>query len=355
MAKVTQLTLDENGGLSRKRIHLREISGDADSPLETVGQDLRAARLRRGDDLASVSKALKIRKDHLEAVEEDRIDALPGRTYAVGFVRSYAEYLGLDAVQYVERFKNQIAGREETAPKPQTFPDEHDERKLPHGWVVIAVVVLLLIIYGAYHLAISADTLLRPVEPVPQQMVSKPAAPPPHTAPTNLALAPPLTVPPPAATPPTTDSQNPNQNASPAPDQQQASVAPDNKTQTPPPASDTTSADQTQAAAPPVPPGFVYGQQNANARVTIRVLQPTRILVQAADGTVFINRTLKAGDSYRVPDRVGLTLSASNGAAVELVLDGQLMGHASKRPSVAEALSLDPQAIVDRFNRGQAG
>src|SRR5271154_6628831 len=111
MTKVTHLTLDERGALSRKRIHLREISGDLDSPLETVGQDLRAARLRRGDDLATISRALKIRKDHLEALEEDRIEALPGRTYAVGFIRSYSDYLGLDAPQCVDRFKAQIAGR----------------------------------------------------------------------------------------------------------------------------------------------------------------------------------------------------------------------------------------------------
>jgi cytoskeleton protein RodZ len=54
MTKVTRLTLDEGGGLDRRRIHLREISGDLDAPLETVGQDLHAARLRRGDDLATV-------------------------------------------------------------------------------------------------------------------------------------------------------------------------------------------------------------------------------------------------------------------------------------------------------------
>src|ERR1700720_2235300 len=102
MTKVTRLTFDEDGTQNR-RIHLREISGDLDAPLETVGQDLRTARLRRGDDLASVSRVLKIRKDHLEALEEDRIEALPGRTYAVGFVRSYAEHLGLDSAQCVER------------------------------------------------------------------------------------------------------------------------------------------------------------------------------------------------------------------------------------------------------------
>ena len=71
MTKVTRLTLDNEGGLDRKRIHLREISDELDAPLDTVGQDLRTARLRRGDDLASVSRVLKIRKDH----HADRIGA----------------------------------------------------------------------------------------------------------------------------------------------------------------------------------------------------------------------------------------------------------------------------------------
>src|ERR1700748_2011949 len=115
MTKFTQMAANEDAssedGGSRRRIHLREISDDADAPLETVGQDLRAARQRRGDDLASVSRALKIRKDHLEALEEDRFEQLPGRAYAIGFVRSYADYLGIDPVQSVERFKMEIAGR----------------------------------------------------------------------------------------------------------------------------------------------------------------------------------------------------------------------------------------------------
>src|ERR1700679_711232 len=122
MTKVTHLTLDEGGGLNRRRIHLREISGDADTPLETVGQDMRAARLRRGDDLATVSRALKIRKDHLEAVEEDNFGDLPGKTYAIGFVRSYAQYLGLDVTQTVERYKQEISGRrDEHAPAEPGF------------------------------------------------------------------------------------------------------------------------------------------------------------------------------------------------------------------------------------------
>src|ERR1700744_2035599 len=113
MTKVVQMNFDEDGETGRRRIHLREISGDSEAPLGTVGQDLRAARLRRGDDLATISRNLKIRQDHLEAIEEDRFESRPGRTYAVGFVRPYSDYLGLDAVQCVERFKAEIAGRGE--------------------------------------------------------------------------------------------------------------------------------------------------------------------------------------------------------------------------------------------------
>lgn len=331
MSKVTRLTLDEKGGLGSRRIHLREISGDLDAPLETVGQDLRAARLRRGDDLASVSKALKIRKDYLEALEEDRFEALPGRAYAVGFIRTYADYLGLDAGECVERFKAEIAGRE-AEPTPVTVIDE-DDRKLPQGWKIIAGVVLLLIVYGAYHLAVSADAMLRePVEPVPATIAPQtpaPSKPVEATAPAPVAPTP----------------------------EQQAAVDPNA-----PPVPNTPEAAATgqqnglfgstiETPAAPLPQGKIYGEQNRNARVVLKAHQTTRILVQDANGRVFINRTLQPGDTYQVPNFVGMTLTTPNAGAVEVDLDGAPMGFAGTDQQVMEALSLDPQSIVDRFNR----
>src|SRR3954462_12738970 len=138
------MSLDHDGnaekdGLNRRRIHLREISGDSDTPLETVGQDLRAARLRRGDEIAQVSRALKIRKDHLEALEEDRLEDLPGKTYAIGFVRSYARHLGPDPTRYGERLKQEIAGpSEEQSREPAPIHQEEARHYLPQGWRIIA-------------------------------------------------------------------------------------------------------------------------------------------------------------------------------------------------------------------------
>jgi cytoskeleton protein RodZ len=330
MTKVTHLTLDEGGGLSHRRIHLREISGEADAPLETVGQDLRAARQRRGDELATVSRALKIRKDHLEALEEDRIAALPGRAYAIGFVRSYADYLGLDSLQCVERFKREIAGRDDSA-AAAGFPDDHDETRLPHGWAIIAVVVLGLIAYGAYHLARSADSLNQPVASVPTRIAARPTPPPiRHTPPAEAQQS----------TAPSPQSGAPPSSA-PAP-ANQAALTP--------------LSQEPQAAVPgETPHGQVYGQQNHNARVVLRARQPTRILVQGPGGTIFINRTLQPGDSYQVPDLVGLSLTVQRGDAVEIDLDGQAMGNAGRGPEVKEMLSLDPQAIVDRYSSGHRG
>jgi len=363
MTKVTHLTADEHGGLNRRRIHLREISGESDAPLETVGQYLRAARMRRGDDLATVSRALKIRKDHLEAIEEDRLESLPGRTYAVGFVRSYADYLGLDPVQAVDRFKGEIAGRGDGGHQITLTP-ESQERRLPHGWVVIAIVLLAVVAYGAYHLARSADSLLKePIAPVPARIAPPPVArfvvhrpavavatPSPKVqlgSPANAATAstnPQITPPRPASSiAPSAAAGNVAVAANPAATAQQT-------------ASGATTPGQTGASQDSAPStGQDYGAQNKDARVILRATATTRVLVQGADGTVFINRVLRPGDTYRVPDKVGLTLTTPDGGSVALELDGQQMGTAGTQGQVTEALSLDPQSIVDRYSGGNPG
>jgi len=350
MTKVTRLTLDDEGGLDRRRIHLREISGDLDTPLDTVGQDLRAARLRRGDDLASVSRVLKIRKDHLEALEEDRMEALPGRTYAVGFIRSYADYLGLDAVQCVERFKAEIAGRTDTDTPAITVIDEDADRRMPQGWKIMAAVVVVLVLYGAYQLAASVDRIVNEPEVPSPVVVHRPVAHKPPPPPVQLTVQQPLTSP--------LDTSLPFPGGA-------SSAAPTNPAQTntaqpagtPAPNANGVigSGVAAPAAPPPLPQGQVYGEQNKGARVVLRMRQATKILVQGPDGRVFMNRALKPGDSYQLPNLVGLTLTTSNAGGVEIDLDGQSMGVAGRNQETGEAISLDPQSIMDRYNGNHHG
>jgi cytoskeleton protein RodZ len=328
MTKVTRFTMDDGAGGDKRRLHLREISGESDAPLGTVGQDLRAARLRLGDDLATVSSTLKIRKDHLEALEEDRLEALPGRTYAVGFVRSYATYLGLDAQEYLERFKEEIAGRAEGAHlTPYIDPGE---RKLPQGWQVIAIAFVALLIFGIYLLvkAVSSEAP-PPVAPVPAEIA--------NTA--QPAIASPA--------PAQTQAQAPIQPPTPA------------TAGTPAPVPSTTQAADS-AASPPatpeaaLPQGKSYGLANVGSRILLRAHKAVYVSVKGEDDTVYISRMLQPGDTYRVPARTGLILSAADGSAVELVLDGASVGALGSVSGPAKDVSLDPQAVADRRNGAPA-
>src|SRR5262245_19859650 len=111
MADAPRLTQDDGADLNRPVLLARKTAGVTDLPLGTVGQDLCKARQRRGKELSDVWLALKISPAQLTAIEEDRYDALPGRVYAIGYVRSYAAYLGLDAANFVDRLKAELAAR----------------------------------------------------------------------------------------------------------------------------------------------------------------------------------------------------------------------------------------------------
>ena len=326
MTKVTQLSLNEDGGLGRRRIHLREISGDSEAPLEAVGQDLRAARLRRGDDLATVSRSLKIRKDHLDAVEEGDLEALPGKTYAIGFVRSYATYLGLNTTETVERFKQEIAGRHEEHPAPSSMMQDDDGRRLPYGWRIVAGIVVLALVYGAWHLLFAGSS----PQPVPP--------PPVLTQPHVVAAPPPAPVQEQAATPAPDESANADS----------ATNTPAHSPGNPAPAPNAMASANPAMAA--VPTGHVYGAQNKkSARVILRARSQTRIEVRGPDGMVYINRNLMPGDQYDVPNIPGLTLATSDAGAVNMELDGQIVGRAGADQQAVDA-ELDPQSIMDRYN-----
>jgi|ERR1700741_242860 cytoskeleton protein RodZ len=319
MTKVTRLTLEQGGVLERRRLHLREISDDADAPLDTVGQDLRAARQRKGEDLAAVSQALKIRKEHLAALEEGDIQALPGRAYAIGFVRSYAEHLGLDPAACVERFKAEIAGRGEAEDPTPVFQVEEEERKLPQGWIVFVALLLVAVIWGGYYLSVSANRMLaQSVTPVPQTLARQAGidqrAPAPKPAP-----APPTTV----AVPPTVAALQPQ------------------------------AAPSTETEPAVLPPGNAYGTGNDNSRVTLRVHRLTRVLVQGPGGTVYINRTLRPGDTYQAPNLVGLVVTAGDAEGVEVILDGEPVGRLGR--GAINGVSLNPQDIMDRASSAQSG
>ncbi len=318
MANVTRLSFDQGGQLERRRLHLREINPDIDAPLETVGQDLRVARQRKGEDLASVSHSLKIQKDHLNALEESKFDLLPGRAYAVGFVRSYAGYLGLDAPLLVERYKAEIAGFGEAEEK-EIYLARDVELKFPQGTIVFVTLLLIAVAYGGYYLQASANQMLTERETaIPDQLEAVVTEPSQREAARQLA--------------PLEHVVEARAFGSEA-----ASSGPTGD-----------EADTAQSVVAELPPGQTYGTRNANSRITLRIHETTNVRVVGTDDTLFINRTLSPGDIYQTPDIAGMTISTANSGAVELILDGMSLGFLDSNGATANALSLNPQDIVDR-------
>ncbi len=122
---------------------------------DTVGETLKAARLARGLEVDAVSHSIHIRPTQLKAIEANDIESLPGMTYAVGFVRSYANFLGLNGAEIVHRFKAEH-GHSATQSK-LSFPEPVTESRVPDPMMVgigafLAVIILVLwTVYSNMH------------------------------------------------------------------------------------------------------------------------------------------------------------------------------------------------------------
>ncbi len=113
--------------------------------MEKAGVILRAARQEKGISLREVEEATKIRLRYLDALEKGEYDQLPGRVYAIGFVRNYARYLGLDERALIQQFKQEYPADEdnyqvaETSLAPAGLATGKWRR-----WLLILVVLVVL-------------------------------------------------------------------------------------------------------------------------------------------------------------------------------------------------------------------
>ncbi|MGZ4339350.1 MAG: helix-turn-helix domain-containing protein [Gaiellaceae bacterium] len=121
-----------------------------------IGNSLREARVRRGVDFAQAELATKIRGKYLRALEDEQFALLPAQTYVKGFLRTYAEYLGLDGQLYVDEFNSRFVSGEDQEPRvrrsPATRPQRHN-RRLETNVVLVAlgaIAILTVIVISAW-------------------------------------------------------------------------------------------------------------------------------------------------------------------------------------------------------------
>ena len=138
---------------------------------QRLAAQLRETREAHGFELLEVAAQLRLRPVYLEAIEAGRFEDLPGTTYAIGFLRSYAEYLGLDPEQIVASYKQEVAG----SPRRSELylPTPVPEGRLPGGTVLLGTIVLAGIVYGGWYYLSATDRNMADLVPaLPDRLVS---------------------------------------------------------------------------------------------------------------------------------------------------------------------------------------
>jgi cytoskeletal protein RodZ len=124
-----------------------------------IGNSLREARLRQGFELPRVEADTKIRAKYLRALEEEHFEVLPGDTYVKGFLRTYAEYLGLDGQLYVDEYNSRFA-REEEFPVQSPAARRPRPRRMESNFIVVAlagIVAVTILVVVAWKFGTSGE------------------------------------------------------------------------------------------------------------------------------------------------------------------------------------------------------
>jgi cytoskeletal protein RodZ len=148
--------------------------------MSELGERLREARESQGISLSQAAVETRILQRYLVALEDGDYQHLPGDVYARGFIRNYADYLGLPAEELIEFYRRERGTSEPIRVVPATSSPRIRGLVIPSFFGVFFVVLVLI---GASYLALSALNVVG--ENAQPQVASQPtAAPTPQPLPT---------------------------------------------------------------------------------------------------------------------------------------------------------------------------
>ncbi len=293
---------------------------------QPLGAWLAVQRKRLNLTLGDLANAARIRRNYLEAIEAGDYKALPGRAYAFAFVRTYAQYVGLDPEEATERLRVEISAtpsaREITISRPAI------DAGLLRIAGLAAIVLVPLMGLGLWLMGGTSDGELPPSVPVAPRVIAE--------APPIPGRAPRIDPPPPAAfVAPAVPNAGPG-----------AALA---TPFSPPPAQGAPQVDPAPTAPPPAaqrpsPP------QNQNAlglpapRIAIRAQAPTHITIRDAAGVDLFARQLRQGERFLVPNLPGLVLTSTRLNNLEIQVDNWILppqGRGNRRE-----LALEPDRLL---------
>jgi cytoskeletal protein RodZ len=312
--------------------------------VERIGDILRRRRQQRGDDLQQIADYLCIRKSFLVALEESAYDELPADAYVIGFLRSYAAYLGFDGGDAINRYRGEMTGRRR---KPAlVLPTPITEGRTPSVLIMVAAATVAVLIYILWYGLSSAD---RAVVSAPPPMPTAPTVPAREAAaaapvPGGIALS----------------SSPPSETASPVAAAASAPQAPLAAAPPPPaqglaiPAPAVAAPAPVAATAVPVaaaPPPAAEAPAAPPSRLVVRAEKESWVVIADGKGHTLLDRVMKPGDTFAVPDQEGLKLTTGNSGGIVLVLDGKDLPKLTRSSSILHDIPLD----LDKLAKATSG
>lgn len=259
-----------------------------------VGEILRRTRVHYGQSLEQVEVVLRIRASQLEALEQGDISKLPGRVYAIGFVRSYSEYLGLDGDKMVHLFKEQSVGKQK---KPDlSFPVPASESKVPNLAIIGGSLFGVVVLIGFVVFLMFPKADKNEIPAVPDTLTKS-----------QLNEAPALV-----------ETQQP-------------------------PATATTTVDATAAEGIPAEEAVLPANTN---RIIIEVKESSWVEIKNASGAAILRQVLKPGDIYLVPNEEGLVMATGNAGGLNIKVDGKEIGKFGETGQIKRKVMLNPDTLV---------
>jgi cytoskeleton protein RodZ len=304
-----QVEANEGGGPIANQSYAPSLQAGAD-----IGQALKAVREFRKLSLEAVADTTRVRRAYLQAIEEMQLDKLPSRPFTIGYVRAYAEALGVDAEAAVERFKAEEPVLDEPLRAPVGVNNDRDPRLMAivlGGIVIIAAIVL-------WNVAQRAMSESAPPSPTAPEKAAAKALDAQKAGP--VALGAPLpapvesTTPAPYETPGLAEAGEDGVNHS-APGAIGAKLE------------GAVPVDVATLPAAFAANGKVYGAPAGQpSSVTLQALKSASLIVRGADGSVYFARQLAPGEAYRAPQLAGLSVETSEPDSVQVFVAGHSKG-----------------------------
>lgn len=343
--------------LQSKTEEIKQAATIPSAPVkQKVGEVLRAAREAANFAIEDIAAEVKIKPQHLLAIEESRFNDLPARTYAVGFVRAYANTLNLDVDALVADCRREVAHYMPQKQHQMIMPEAVSEQPLPSSSLVIVTAALAFLL-SAVGYVFTRDTVeTTPVAPPSVSSASisqaEKAAAPVAAAP---APAPQPVVQQPVAQPAVQQQAVTAQPSSVQPSIQQPVVQPVPHEE--PAAVDTADVDTTHvssgflqkglvAPATPVTPGAQAGKVAPPSRIKLKAVEETTVQIFDATGRMVAERVINKGEAFYVPDKAGLTLATTNAGALHMQIDGREMQPLGDPDEAMHNIPLNPDSLL---------